>query len=115
MIVGLISSNFRPEYKQAAMLAKTATCGSVMVFNYQPVHVAPNLELHEGASVLVFGQVETTNNTFVIKPHRMAKITSLVVSRDRIYITLELTDDEIPLKINDLPNNVCVFNANDGE
>lgn len=107
--IGLISSNFRPEYQRAAKIASDAESGSLMVFSYQPQYVATDLALNVNTSVVVYGQQDGER----FCPNRCATIVSVDVYKGRIFITLKLDDRGVEslnvIGRNDLTEGKVVF------
>ena len=89
----LLTSNYRPEYRRAGIIACDAQAGSVMVFSYQPQHIAPDVSLCVDDEVDIHMQrVDEPEQTFYV---RTGHIIGLVYTKDRIYITLKFLNENL--------------------
>ena len=102
MATVLLTSNYREEYRRAGILAHKAEAGTVMVFSYQPRHIAPDVALCVGGEVCICMQaVDVPDDIYQVQN---ATIIGLTYDKDRLFITLKMLEHPM-LSINELEDD----------
>ena len=103
MATVLLTSNYREEYRRAGILAHKAGAGTVMVFSYQPRHIAPDVSLCVGGEVCICMQaVDVPDDIYQVQT---ANIIGLTYDKDRLFITLKMLSEHPMLSVDELEDD----------
>ena len=103
MATVLLTSNYRPEYRRAGILAHEAKAGTVMVFSYQPRHIAPDVSLCVGDEVSICMQVvDAPDDIYQVQT---ANIIGLTYDKDRLFITLKMLSEHPMPSVDELADD----------